>query len=141
MEINEIMQRDVAALDPASASLLDALDLMHERGVRHIPLIKQSGEVAGIISDRDVRCYMSDIFTQLEDRTAGAVKKALPLGQIMQSKPISVDPSADVLEVVDVLLENKIGAVLVTDSRGRVQGIVSYEDLLKLLRDEYLTAE
>jgi len=43
--------------------------------------------------------------------------------------------------VIDLMLENKIGAVVVSDSRGRIQGIVSYEDLLKLLRDEYLSAE
>lgn len=139
MEINEIMQRDVAALDPSS-SLLDAVDLMHERGVRHIPLIR-AGEVVGIVSDRDVRCYMSDIFEQLQERTAGAYKKSLPLSQVMQAKPLAVDPAADVLDVIDVMLENKIGAVVVSDSRGRIQGIVSYEDLLRLLRDEYLSAE
>jgi len=138
MEINEIMQRDVAALDPSS-SLLDAVDLMHERGVRHVPLIK-AGEVVGIVSDRDVRCYMSDIFEQLQEKTAGAYKKSLLLSQVMQSKPIAVDPSADVLDVIDVMLENKVGAVVVSDSRGRIQGIVSYEDLLRLLRDEYLSA-
>jgi CBS domain-containing protein len=140
MEINEIMQRDVAALDPSS-SLLDAVDLMHERGIRHVPLVQANGEVVGIISDRDVRCYMSDIFTELEAQTAGAFKKTFPLRQIMQAKPLSVDPSADVLDVLDIILENKVGAVIVTDSRGRMQGIVSYEDLLKLLRDEYLTAD
>ncbi len=139
MEINEIMQRDVAALDPSS-SLLDAVDLMHERGIRHVPLIR-AGEVVGIISDRDVRCYMSDIFEQLQEKTAGAYKKSLALSQVMQSKPLAVDPSSDVLDVIDMMLENKVGAVVVSDSRGRIQGIVSYEDLLRLLRDEYLSAE
>jgi len=138
MEINEIMQRDVTALDPSS-SLLDAVDMMHERGVRHIPLLR-AGEVVGIVSDRDVRCYMSDVYDELAEKTSGAVRKTFPLSQIMQAKPIMVDPSADVLDVIDLMLDNKIGALVVADSRGRMQGIVSYEDLLRLLRDEYLSA-
>ena len=138
MEINEIMQRDVAALDPSS-SLLDAVDLMQEGWFGKVPDIK-AGEFFVIISDRDVRCYMSDIFEQLQEKTAGAYKKSLLLSQLMQSKPLAVDPSADVLDVIDVMLENKVGAVVVSDSRGRIQGIVSYEDLLRLLRDEYLSA-
>lgn len=139
MEINEIMQRDVSALDPSS-SLLDAVDLMHEKGVRHIPLLR-AGEVVGIVSDRDVRCYMSDIFDQARERPRGGEKQALALSQIMQAKPLAVDPSADIADVIELMLENKVGAVVISDSRGRMQGIVSYEDLLRLLRDEFLGSE
>ena len=48
----------------------------------------------------------------------------------------SVDPDTDVKDVVELLIENKIGAVPVVrpDTR-EVVGIVSYIDALRALRD------
>jgi len=48
-----------------------------------------------------------------------------------QSSVISVEPSATVLEVAQVISSRRIGAVLVLDSSGGVAGIVSERDVVK----------
>ena len=134
MEAQEIMQPDVAVLEP-HASLLDVSNLMHERDVRHVPVL-EGGQVVGIVSDRDVRCYLSDLFRGEPETTPSAARKTLTLRQVMQTKPITVDASTDVRDIIDLMLEYKIGAVVVTDTEGHIRGIVSYEDVLREVRDQ-----
>lgn len=137
MEVNEIMQTDIAVLTPR-ASLREVAELMHDRDVRHVPVL-DAGQVVGIVSDRDVRCYLTELYRSEPESTPAAARKTIPLGEVMQTKPISVDPSTDVREVIDLLLEFKIGAVVVSDTEGHLQGMVSYEDVLRSFRDEVWT--
>lgn len=134
MEVHEIMQTDVAVLSPR-ASLREVADLMHERDVRHVPVL-EGGEIVGIVSDRDVRCYLTELYRSEPESTPSSARKIIPVREVMQSKPIAVDASADVREVIDLLLDYKIGAVVVSDLEGHLQGIVSYEDVLRGLREE-----
>jgi acetoin utilization protein AcuB len=133
VEAHEIMHRDVAVLDP-NASLREASDIMHDRDVRHLPVL-DAGHVIGIVSDRDLRCYLSELFTSLPETVPAAARKTLTVRQIMQAKPVTVDPTSDIQEVVDCMLDFKIGAVVVTDTDGRLRGIISYEDVLRAARD------
>lgn len=105
---------------------------MHRHNVRHIPVL-DDGQAIGIVSDRDLRAYLGDLY-----RSATTVnpRQILTLREVMQSSPISVDPSTDITDVIDTMLENKIGAVVVADSLGNLRGIVSYEDILRYVRDE-----
>jgi acetoin utilization protein AcuB len=134
MEVHEIMQTDVAVLSPR-ASLREVADLMHDRDVRHVPVL-EGGQVVGIVSDRDVRCYLTELYRSEPEITPSSARKAIPVREVMQSKPVAVDASADVRDVIDLLLDFKIGAVVVSDTEGHLQGIVSYEDVLRGLREE-----
>ncbi len=127
------MQRDIAVLDPG-ASLRAASELMHDNDVRHIPIVEQ-GHVVGIISDRDLRCYLSDLFLSEPETTPATARRTLTVRQIMQPKPVAVEPESDLSEVIECILDFKIGAVVVTDTEGRLCGIISYEDILRAARE------
>lgn len=47
----------------------------------------------------------------------------------------TIDPDRTVLDAVGLLVEHRIGALLVRDPRGRVAGIISERDVLRLCRD------
>ncbi len=125
------MNRHVVCL-PSSSPLSDATDVMHRHNVRHIPVL-DDGQAVGIVSDRDLRAYLGEIY---RSATSLNPRQNLTLGEVMQSSPISVDPSTDITDVIDAMLENKIGAVVVADTLGNLRGIVSYEDILRYVRDE-----
>jgi acetoin utilization protein AcuB len=133
MEAHEVMQRDVAVLAP-TASLGDASDLMHRHNVRHLPVLEH-GQVVGIVSDRDLRCYLSELFMSEPETTPAAARKTLTVRQVMQAKPVAVDPDSDIQDVIECMLEFKIGAVVVADTEGHLRGIISYEDVLRVARD------
>jgi acetoin utilization protein AcuB len=133
MEAHEIMQSDVVVLGPA-ASLRDASELMHSHDVRHLPIL-ENGQLVGIISDRDIRCHLSELFLSQPESVPSEARKSMKVRQIMQTKPITVDPDSDIQDVIESMLDSKIGAVVVTDTEGHLQGMISYEDVLSAARD------
>jgi acetoin utilization protein AcuB len=133
MKAHEVMNQNVIVLDP-NASVDDACDLMFDRDIRHVPIVSD-GIVVGIVSDRDIRCYLAEMFGEVSDDVGSEQKKKTELNDVMQAKPISVQPDADVQDVIEAMLEWKVGAVLVCEPTERLRGIISYEDILEVVRD------
>lgn len=62
------------------------------------------------------------------------VERALmenPVASLRPKPPITVHPTATVQEVIQIMLDRNIGAVLVVDEQDRLLGIFSERDLLK----------
>jgi CBS domain-containing protein len=58
-----------------------------------------------------------------------------PMEDFMQGDVLSVDEDTDVAEVIDTMIDQRIGALPVVDAHsGRLCGIVSYVDILKVAR-------
>ena len=61
----------------------------------------------------------------------------MSIGAVLKNKAgssiISVEPSATVLDIAEIISARRIGAVLVLDAHGGVAGIVSERDLVKAL--------
>lgn len=133
MTADEIMTDDVTTIDE-TATLAQAVEIMEERGIRHLPVVRGS-ELVGMLSDRDLRGYgvslVSDVETmeRLQARLGAAVTNA------MSSDVIRVRPSTDVGEIVDLLVEEHIHAVpVVDDDTDALVGIVSSADILRAMR-------
>jgi len=137
MEAAEIMEKKVVSLGPSS-SLMDAASLMHEHNIRHLPVVEHN-EVVGILSERDLRGFLEELYESTQETSDGSRRKNISIREVMQNKPLTVDPSADLVEVIDLMIENKVGAMIVSDELGQLRGIISYEDILKIAR-ERLTA-
>jgi acetoin utilization protein AcuB len=134
-----MIARDLMTPDPLTvtpqASLADVWDLMREVDVRHIPVV-QDDALVGMLSDRDLARV--DIARLLKAEGAEAVREELatPVVQIMSTDVIAVGPDAEIAEVIDLLIDHKIGAVAVVDEDTRaVLGIISYVDVLRALQD------
>jgi CBS domain-containing protein len=59
-----------------------------------------------------------------------AVRAAVAAKDIMETRIVTVSPSAPLSEVERLLTEHRISGMPVTDARGRAIGVVSYRDLL-----------
>ena len=101
-----------------------ALSLMESHNIRHLPVM-QNGDVAGILSDRDVKLglFVASRFT--EDRP-------LLVEEVCNKHPYLVNPDED-LEVVALHMANqKIGSAVVVDE-GKVLGIFTSTDACRWL--------
>lgn len=129
MLAGDVMTPDPETVTP-EATISEAWELMRERNIRHVPVIKD-GALVGMLSDRDL------LFAEAEDRTergrsplAGAVVAA------MTSDVLSVEPDTDLSEVISIMLEARVGAVPVVRAGTReLVGIVSYVDVLRAAQD------
>lgn len=134
MTARDLMTPNPATVTPQSR-VAHAWDLMRELDVRHVPVV-QDGVLVGMLSDRDVAHI--DVARLLAVDEADALRREVvaPVVTIMRSDVIFVEPDTDVKDVVELLIENKIGAVPVVRPETReVVGIVSYIDALRVLRD------
>lgn len=135
-----MIAKDVMTPDPvtltAQATIEDAADLMRERNIRHVPVVDDKGALAGMVSDRDLG-YL-DLGRMIGDEGVDAVRRHLVTSvvKVMTPEVVTVGPDDDVGDLVDVMLESRVGAVPVVEGpSGRVVGIVSYVDLLRAFRD------
>jgi len=125
--------REIMTPAPWVVEVTDRLRRVHARllesDVRHLPVVDR-GRLVGIISERDLP---SDLITP--GAPGGGDRGDRPVSNYMSSDVISVNPESDVCEVIDLMLEHRIGAVPVVDVDGeRLLGIVSYVDLLREAR-------
>jgi acetoin utilization protein AcuB len=137
-----VLAQDIMTENPVTAtelmSVAEALGLLYELDVRHLPVV-QGRELVGIISDRDLRVFSPPS----EENQAEAVEDAstATVGAFMNTSPVTVNPESNVREVIELMLLHRVGAVPVVDvDTGDLLGIVSYVDLLRLLQETLETA-
>jgi acetoin utilization protein AcuB len=60
-----------------------------------------------------------------------------PIVRFMSSDVIAVEPEAELSDVIELLLEHKVGALPVVEPDTReVVGIISYIDVLRAIQDD-----
>ena len=103
------MTRNPVTLDITS-TVQDAADLMWAAEVRHIPVVEH-GTLVGMVSDRDLRNYMLPRPERIFRADEARARMAVSVSAVISSDVITVRPDTLVAELLDILLEEKIGAV------------------------------
>src|SRR4029450_1210752 len=117
------------------ATIAEALDLMRDLDIRHIPVV-ESDPLVGMLSDRDLP-YLN-VGALLSDQGAAALRRELatPVIKVMRSDVICVEPETDLSDVIGLLIEHKVGAIPVIEADTRaVVGIVNYIDVLRAVQE------
>ena len=128
--IHLVMTHHPATIGPDD-SLGDAAGVMVQGGFRHLPVVDADGALVGMLSERDL---LARLGTELE-RFTDAARELLSeeVEPAMRPDPIAIPSTAIVRDALEVLSDERIGAVPVLDGE-RLVGIVSYLDLLGFLR-------
>ena len=134
MLASDLMTPSPAAVSPET-TIGEAWDLMRELDIRHLPVV-DGGLLVGMLSDRDLT-YL-DLRRALAADGIEAVKRELarPVVEVMSSDVVCTDVEGDLGDIVDLLLEYKVGAIpVVRGDLRQLVGIISYVDVLRILRD------
>lgn len=109
--------------------------LIHYEKVRHLPVVEK-GKVIGIVSDRDLYKALgpksnSKSIESVEGATALHV---IPqkVQHIMRRGVLTVNPSTYASEAAAIMADNKVGALPVVDENGKLAGIISATDILRV---------
>ncbi len=127
MKVVDVMTRDPLTLSPTE-TVGQADELMTQNKFRQIPVVMNK-ELVGIVTDRDVRSFLSgSLLANPHDRDRAF---NTPIREIMTSEPITVSPEDDLQEVIELLIEEKMGGIPVVDDNEGLVGIVTYVDVLR----------
>ena len=124
MIVEQMMNTNVLTLQP-SHSIKDAIDLLREKKIRHLPITNEEGQVVGVLSDRDIKDATP---SNLIDNQQNDIY-ATPIEDIMSKNPLIGHPLDFVEEVATIFYDQKIGCLPIVSS-GKLVGIVTETDLL-----------
>jgi len=130
--VGEIMTAQVSTIDH-DAKLLEAVLLLRSSGFRHLPVVKE-GQLVGLLSDRDVQRAAPSLFGEVTQEEYNRIFETTPVSRVMARDTLTVTPETPINEAVALMHEHKYGALPVVDANGKLAGIVTTIDCLRLLQ-------
>jgi CBS domain-containing protein len=143
MQARDVMTTVVVTARPET-TVAEMAQMMIKRGISGLPVVDGENHVLGMVSEGDLlrraelgterrRSRWLDFFTANADLAADYVKShARSAADVMVSPAITVAPDATLSQVVDVMEQNSIKRVPVTEN-GKLLGIVSRGNLMQAL--------
>ena len=135
--MREKIQRNPVTIGP-DASFYEARNLIHEKGVRHLPVMDKNGKLAGIVTDRDIREAAPSDATMLSVQELNYLLDMLKVSAFMtpKEKLITITPDTLIEEAVQLMHDHKIGCLPVLEGR-KLYGIFTETDALDHLVDVF----
>ncbi|RYZ30706.1 MAG: IMP dehydrogenase [Chitinophagaceae bacterium] len=103
---------------PVDATVGDAQILMRENKIGGIPIISSDGKLAGILTNRDLR---------FQENRQQAVSEIMTKENL-----ITAPEGTDLRGAEKILRQTKVEKLPVVDSSGKLVGLITYRDIIKL---------
>jgi CBS domain-containing protein len=117
--VGDIMTTALRSLTP-DTSIGEAITLFDECLFRHVVVLDADGQLAGVVSDRDV----------LRQAANGPANRARKVKEIMTREVATATPHMGIKTAIDIVVFKKIDCLPVLDGGGEVCGIITTSDLL-----------
>lgn len=139
MFVKDVMTKDPFSVDP-EAPLDTAIEMMRMKQIRHLPVVDDSGQLVGIITDRDLRqaafapalAEWLSLRAQRRLRGLGQELQDLRVKDAMTWVVVTTHPDATIEHAAVLMFERRLGSLPVID-QGKLVGILTERDLLKAL--------
>ncbi len=125
-QVRDIMQKNVIAIQE-DKSALDAAKLISEKDISFLVILKDDKPI-GVITERD---FVRKIAAQ--DKQASLI----PLSEIMSYKFRWVEPSTEIEDAVQKMLNHSIRRLIVLEDE-KLVGVITQTDLADFLRSKLL---
>jgi CBS domain-containing protein len=138
-KVRDVMTTDVASVG-MEASYKEIVDLLAERRISAVPVVGAAGRVVGVVSEADLlhkvelegeRDHLG-LFDTRRRREALEKAAADDAGQLMSSPPVTVSPRTSLVAAAKLMEHKRVKRLPVVDENGRLVGVVSRGDLLRV---------
>jgi CBS domain-containing protein len=120
MKAREVMSQPPYTCGPTT-DLATVAKIMWDHDCGFVPVVDASGAVAGVITDRDI-CIATSTRRLLPEHISAAQAMASPIHACLSDDSVS--------DVLATMKQFRIRRVPVIDANGRLQGVVSLNDLV-----------
>ncbi len=120
MKVREIMISNPVCCTPET-NLASVAALFQQHNCGALPIIDRDNRAIGFITDRDI-C----IAIGTSDKRAAE----LTVGQVAPGKALTCQENTDIHDALACMQDNHVRRLIVTDDAGRVQGILSIDDII-----------
>ncbi len=162
MKARDIMNREVITLSP-ELTVREASRILLENHINGAPVVDAEGKLIGIVTVGDIinllRKRMESLGFVLamtpfdildfyamelavpENRDALKEISSVKISEIMKRRVHFVREDDDILEVIEILAKKGVSRVPVVDSGGKVIGIITRSDIIRMIADGKFSEE
>lgn len=133
--MRERIRKNPITISP-DANFFEARNLIHEKGIRHLPVVDKENRLLGIVTDRDIREAAPSDATLLSVQELNYLLGKLKVSAFMtpKEKLITITPDTLIEEAVKLMRDHKIGCLPVVEG-DKLYGIFTETDALDHLVD------
>ena len=131
-ELDRVVTEDVVCID-MDFTLLKAIELCSEKRIRHLPVLDENRRLAGIVTDRDLRYFLSPRLGTISENSSDRESLSRHVHQMMVRKVICATTDMTLSEAAQLMLTNRIGCLPVVNDDRRVVGIITTSDILRYI--------
>lgn len=118
--------------------IAQALEICSEKKIRHLPIVDELGELVGLVTDRDLRYCISPRIGTISENNADRESLKRPVHLIMIRNTISTSPRASLAEAAQLMLDHRVGCLVVIDPDRHVIGMITSSDLIRCIAKDSL---
>lgn len=130
MKVHELMSTDLVTLTEEE-TLAHAQRCMRRGRIRHLPVVRD-GQLIGLLTHRDLLAASFSVFAEIDADEQRRVFVQLSVRELMHRDLTTVGPDTPVAAAARILLESAFGCLPVVTGEGRLVGIVTEADFLRL---------
>lgn len=151
------MTKKVISVKP-SMSLMEAAYILSKNNFNGLPVVNDNKKILGILTEYDMMVGNSsiylptllklmndfDIYGKDKKNIKGDLKKifAIKVGDAMNKKPLILKDNCSADDIVNAFIGHKdINPILIANKKGRLTGIISRYDIVKLLGSSHIVTE
>lgn len=150
MRVKDLMTKEVFSVKPDD-SIRKVAELLIEHHISGVPVVDEKDKVCGIITESDLMrkriapqlpdqlCILGSIlyYNGLSDYQKAFKKfSAMSAGQLMTEDVVTTTLGEDVKDAAKKMLDKHLKVLPVVDYDGRLQGVLSRRDIVRLLLEE-----
>lgn len=134
--MREMIKKNPITISP-EATFFEARNLIHEKGIRHLPVVDKENRIVGIVTDRDIREAAPSDATLLSVQELNYLLGKLKVKAFMtpKEKLITITPDTLIEEAVQLMVDHKIGCLPVVVEGDKLYGIFTETDAMAHLVD------
>jgi acetoin utilization protein AcuB len=131
MYVGTVMRKELVTVPP-DTTLFAAQKILEEKQINHLLVVDRSGELIGLVSDRDLKKSWASSATTLSKNELMYLLDQVTVASIMARKTITIAPGTTIERAALLMNENRINALPVLDGNDLV-GIITSRDVVKIL--------
>lgn len=128
MLVRDKMSKPPVTITPETP-FQDALKLMREQRFRRLPVVNRSGELIGIVSERDLLYATPSPASSLSVWELQYLLSQLQVQNMMAKNVVTTTPDTPIEDAAEVMATRKIGGMPVVDENNYVLGVITETDI------------
>lgn len=112
-------------------SILETREMMDDEQVRRLLVVDDDGTLIGVVTSGDLREAWPSPVSSLEPFERKAALSEIPIEDMIDADPITVQPDATIQEAADLMFQHKIGGLPVVEDNDHLIGVITQSDLIR----------